>query len=66
MARSKSHFQGTYLGTDRSGQVLGRLTKTLPAKFPLKLLEEARTRIPALNEMIHAIGGSIWRTTDVP
>ncbi|MCX6865154.1 MAG: hypothetical protein NTV46_02855 [Verrucomicrobia bacterium] len=57
--RCKSHFQGTYLGTDRSSHVLGRLKKTLQARFSLELLEEARTRIPILNEIIHAIGGGI-------
>jgi len=58
-ARCKSHFQSAYLGTDRSSHVLGRLKKTLQAKFPLRLLEEARTRIPVLNEMIHVIRGPI-------
>ena len=53
--RCKSHFQGAYLGTDRSGQVLGRLKKTLQARFPKELLEEARARIPVLNEMIHGL-----------
>ncbi len=58
-ARCKSYFHGTYLGTDRSGQVLGRLKKILQTRFTLLLLEDARARIPVLNEIIRAIGGTI-------
>ena len=57
-ARCKSYFQGTYLGTDRSGLVLDRLKKILQAKFPLHVLEEARFGIPVLNEIILAISGT--------
>ena len=57
--RCKSHFQNTYLKTDRSGQVLGRLKNGLPALLPKALLEEAKSRIPVLGEIIRAIRGEI-------
>ncbi|MEI6673715.1 MAG: hypothetical protein WCO57_00910 [Verrucomicrobiota bacterium] len=57
--RCKSHFQAAHLGTDRSGQVLGRLNNALQSKFPNELLDAARTRIPVLDEIIHAIQGRV-------
>jgi hypothetical protein len=57
--RCKAHFHGTYLQTDRNGQVMGRLRNCFMKKFPRQLLDEARSRIPMLNEIIHAIEGQV-------
>ncbi len=57
--RCKSHFHGTYLHTDQNGQVTGRLRNCFMKKFPRELLDEARSRIPMLNEIINAIEGQI-------
>jgi len=58
-AQCKSHFQTAYLGTDRSGQVLGRLKNGLQARFPKELLDDARLRIPIFGEIIAAIEGEL-------
>lgn len=53
--RCKSHFHGTYLRTDQNGQVMGRLKNCFQTQFPKELLDEARTRITILDEIISAI-----------
>lgn len=53
--RCKSHFHVTYLQTDQNGQVTGRLKSCFQTKFPKELLDEARTRIPVLDEIVRAI-----------
>jgi hypothetical protein len=57
--RSKSHFKGTYLQTDRDGQVISRLRNFFSKNFHRELLDEARSRISMLDEIIHAIEGKI-------
>ena len=57
--RCKSHFQSSVLGTDRSGQVLGRLRNALQAKFSKSMLDSARARIPVLKAILDAIAGDI-------
>ena len=57
--RCKAHFHATYLATDRSGQVLGRLKNCLRAKFSKKVLDDARSRIPVFGEIIAAIEGQL-------
>lgn len=58
-SRSKSHFHGTYLQTDRDGQVISRLRNFFSKNFHRELLDEARSRISMLDEIIHAIEGKI-------
>lgn len=53
--RCKSHFYGAYLGTDQNGQVTGRLKNCFQMKFSKELLDEARTRISILNEIVRVI-----------
>lgn len=55
--RCKSRFWNTYLGTDRSSQVIGRLKNLLQKQFTKELLIETRRRIPALHEILHSIEG---------
>lgn len=51
----KSHFHATYLQTDQNGQVMERLKNCFRRQFPKEVLDEARTKIPLLDEIIRAI-----------
>ncbi len=53
--RCKSHFHATYLQTDQNGQVMGRLKNCFQKQFPKELLDETRTRISILDEIIRVI-----------
>lgn len=53
--RCKSHFHATCLQTNQNGQVMGRLKNCFQKQFSKEVLDEARTRISILDEIIRVI-----------
>ena len=51
----KTHFEKKWLGTDRGTRIIPRMKKVLPEKLTVSVLDQARQRIPVLDEIIHAI-----------
>ncbi len=55
--RCKSRFERQWLGNDSGTRIIPRLKAMLPAKLPRAMLDDARKRIAALDEILHAISG---------